>query len=116
VNRHRYQAYEGCNEKRRTSLSEDGDQSLLYDYFYASKVNAYRNRKVARKGGQKPTERQALILKLIGDNTAVSRKELSEKLGINESSVQKHLSRLKENGLLKRVGPAKGGHWEIITK
>ncbi len=59
------------------------------------------------------SERQIEVLELIQKNPKISRRELSEKLGINQSAVQKHLEKLKERGILKRVGSAKGGHWEI---
>lgn len=40
---------------------------------------------------------------------------MSDKLKINPSAVQKHLNKLKQKGLLKRIGPDKGGYWEIIS-
>ena len=39
--------------------------------------------------------------------------ELSKKLGISEVAVYKNIKKLKQAGILERVGPAKGGHWEI---
>jgi DNA-binding Lrp family transcriptional regulator len=41
---------------------------------------------------------------------------MAESLGINRSAVSKHLKKMQENGIIKRVGPDKGGHWEIIEK
>ena len=72
--------------------------------------------KVVRKGGQKITEKQIIVLHIIKENPVISRKELALKLKINESAVQKHLENLKKIGVLKRIGPDKGGHWEIIRK
>ena len=60
------------------------------------------------------SERQKQILLLIMENPVISRKHISEIVGINQSAVQKHLTTLKEKGIIKRVGPAKGGHWEVI--
>ncbi len=75
--------------------------------------------KVGRKGGQKGwselTERQEEILNLIEQNNKISRKQLSEILNINPSAIQKHINKLKQKGLLKRIGPAKGGYWEIVS-
>jgi predicted HTH transcriptional regulator len=74
--------------------------------------------KVVRKGSQKRwselTQRQAEILQLIKENQKITRKMLSEKLNINPSAVQKHINKLKQKGLLKRVGPTKGGYWKIV--
>ncbi|MBU4077600.1 MAG: helix-turn-helix domain-containing protein [Euryarchaeota archaeon] len=77
---------------------------------------------VVRKGGQisgqkgwsELTEKQTMILQLIKEKPAVSRKELSVELKINESAVQKHLGNLKKKGLLRRIGADRGGHWEVV--
>ena len=36
--------------------------------------------------------------------------------GISRSAIQKHIERLKDAQRLRRVGPDKGGHWEVIEK
>ncbi len=76
---------------------------------------SYEQRMGGQIGGQKKwseedlTERQIKVLQLIQANLSISRRELAEKLGINQSAIQKHLEALKEKGILKRVGGAKGG-------
>ena len=35
-------------------------------------------------------------------------------LGITRSTIQKHIANLKAVGRLRRIGPDKGGHWEVI--
>ena len=65
---------------------------------------------------EKLTERQMEIIRIMASNPKVSRRQLAEILSINQSAVQKHLIKLQQKGLLKRVGPAKGGHWEIIKR
>ena len=47
------------------------------------------------------------------NNPRISRKELSKSIGINQSAIQKHLDKLKQAGILKRIGPAKGGYWKV---
>ena len=59
---------------------------------------------------------QKKIIKLIKDNAAISKKELSHKIGISTTAIDKNISQLKKKGLLRRVGPDKGGHWEIIKR
>ncbi len=60
------------------------------------------------------SERQMQIIELIHENPRISRKEISEILGINQSAVQKHMETLKKKGVIRRVGPARGGHWEVV--
>ncbi|MCD4781140.1 MAG: winged helix-turn-helix transcriptional regulator [Candidatus Omnitrophica bacterium] len=70
------------------------------------------------EGGQKRwselTERQSEVVRFIQQKLDISRKELSEKLKINPSAVQKHIESLRKKEVIKRVGPDKGGHWEIL--
>ena len=56
------------------------------------------------------------IYDLIIANPKITRKELAEKVGLSEDGIKFNLNKLKKDGLLKRVGPDKGGHWEIIKR
>ncbi|MDG6219641.1 MAG: SMC-Scp complex subunit ScpB [Candidatus Thermoplasmatota archaeon] len=68
-----------------------------------------------KEGSEKSSEKSSeKILSLIRGNPKISAKEISEIVGISSRAVEKHLAKLKEKGLLKRVGPAKGGYWKII--
>ncbi|MBR5548695.1 MAG: winged helix-turn-helix transcriptional regulator [Kiritimatiellae bacterium] len=39
---------------------------------------------------------------------------LAAKLGKARNSIIKQIAKLKKTGLIRRVGPTKGGHWEVI--
>ena len=69
---------------------------------------------MARKGGQKITSKQLTVLNIIRANPSISRNELANKLDINVSAIRKHIDALRKKKLLKRVGPDKGGHWEVV--
>jgi len=56
------------------------------------------------------------ILALINENPKITREELSVKTGLTIRGVEWNIARLKQKGIIKRIGPAKGGHWEIIDK
>ena len=34
---------------------------------------------------------------------------------LSERQVQRIMTKLKEQGVIRRIGPDKGGHWEIIA-
>ena len=53
---------------------------------------------------------------MIIQDAKVTSTQMAESLGINRSAVSKHLKKMQENGIIKRVGPDKGGHWEITEK
>ena len=47
-------------------------------------------------------------------NPNISRNELVNLTGISLKNVQKHINRLKELGLIRRIGSTRLGYWEII--
>jgi len=61
-------------------------------------------------------ENQIKILELVDENPYISKREMCEEFGISTTAIDKNISTLKKKGLLKRVGPARGGHWEIIKR
>ena len=67
-------------------------------------------RKRPRNDQQK---QEHVILELIKENPYIQRKELVRYLGIHESSVKRRLDSLQEKGIIKHVGPNKGGYWEV---
>lgn len=59
-------------------------------------------------------ENQKKMLDMMKKDPQISKKELSLKLGISSTAVDKNIITLKKKGLLRCVGPAKGGHWEVV--
>ena len=70
-------------------------------------------RKELEKVGEKVGENEAKIFNLVSQDKNITYVELANKLNITEKSVYKNIEKLKKKGLLKRIGPAKGGHWEV---
>ncbi|MDP2724953.1 MAG: ATP-binding protein, partial [Syntrophales bacterium] len=58
--------------------------------------------------------RRREILQQLRANRGISRQGLARSLAINPSAVQKHLAKLKDAGFIQRIGPDKGGYWQII--
>ncbi len=57
--------------------------------------------------------------KIIGQilaNPRSSVNEISKSLAVSRRTVEDAVSRLKEKGILRRVGPKKGGRWEILKR
>jgi len=76
----------------------------------AGKEFGESSEKVRRKFG-KSSEK---ILEMIKENQYISARDMSETMSISQRAVEKQLSKLKEMGAVRRIGPKKGGHWEII--
>lgn len=70
-----------------------------------------------QKGGQKETDKTIdIILQLIKNDPRITRKALTEIVGISPSAIQKHINRLKAEGIIVRNGGDRGGYWEITIK
>ena len=54
------------------------------------------------------------ILDEIRKNMEITIPDLSVRIGVTERSIKRNIKTLQEGGRLRRVGPAKGGHWEVL--
>ena len=73
---------------------------------------------ITEKPTEKPTENlsknQCKIIDLLKQNPKMTSEEISQFIGIRSDSVRDHIQTLKKLGIVRRIGPDKGGHWEII--
>lgn len=65
-------------------------------------------------GLQKKKNIPQTIVALIEGDANVTTTEMAEKIGVSRQSVAKHIAKLKEQGIIRRIGPDKGGHWEVL--
>ncbi len=59
------------------------------------------------------SEKVVRLFNLIAEKPDITRRELSEALQINPSAVQKHLEKLKSEGIISRQGSDKKGFWKV---
>ena len=71
---------------------------------------------VTEKVNEKVNERQRLIISAVSENPHITQSELAKILNITVVHVNKNMKKLQEQGIIRRVGPDKGGHWEIIKQ
>ncbi len=62
---------------------------------------------------KKLTGRQVVVFQLIKSNLKIGYRAIAEKMGVNESAVQRHLEILKEKGFIERVGGTRAS-WKIL--
>ena len=79
----------------------------------AAKVSPGVVEKVVEKVVEELPPNQRKIVEAIVENRAVSAQVLAGLIGISRRKIQDHLAKLKDKGILKRIGPDKGGHWEV---
>jgi predicted HTH transcriptional regulator len=68
-----------------------------------------------QKSAQKTSVKTSVkIIEAIRLNSDVTIPELAELTGVTERSVERNIQRLQLENRLRRVGPDKGGYWEVV--
>ena len=78
-----------------------------------------RGKTTPQKTPQKTTQKiltglEGKVLDAIINDPSVSRNGIALVLSISPDTVKEYLERLKQKGVIKRIGPARGGHWEVV--
>lgn len=72
-------------------------------------------KKVTAKVTVKITVNQRKILEVIKKNPYVTQEELAGMVGITRKSIVVNMKKLQANGLVRRVGADKNGHWVVTS-
>lgn len=56
------------------------------------------------------------IMALLSQDNTLSAADLAERIGITAKAVEKQIARMKADGVLRRIGPDKGGYWQVAEK
>ena len=121
----------GARDRGRWTL-DGGDVPTGSDVTEDVARNVTRNAKgvkttagtVTEKGGLKNTlkgglksglnKTDVIIVDGIGSNAKLTIPDLMVLTGLSRNGVKKAMERLKFAGVVRRVGPDKGGHWEVV--
>ena len=129
--------------KALVETRENKDLGIFRDFMTATTIKnlthdieAYRKsiddisastKEPLKSEGKKMRSREKIITLLTHDNT-LSATALAQRIGISPKAVEKHIAQLKAQGkavekhiaqlkaqgILKRIGPDKGGYWQIL--
>lgn len=75
--------------------------------------NTDESEKDTQKTLQKKHQR---IISLLKANPHITTTELASQLKVSRQTIATNIKKLQEAGLLRRIGPDKGGHWEVIDR
>ena len=68
----------------------------------------------AKSGAKNISQRQRNILELIQKDPTISLDSIAKAIGVSAPTIDREI--VKMSHLIKRIGPKKGGHWEIIKE
>ena len=62
-----------------------------------------------------PVKTSVMILRVLTANPSMSLTEVAREISKSVRAVERASTKLVKEGKLKRIGPTKGGHWEVLT-
>ena len=81
------------------------EEKKLNDLIAKNLLNIKMSEKVSEK-----------ILWLIKNSSKISAKELAYTINCSSRTIERVIAKLKKEGRIKRIGPDKGGHWEVLEQ
>jgi ATP-dependent DNA helicase RecG len=69
-----------------------------------------------KSSGKTPVKTEEKILAAVRESSGISIPEMARILDLSTRAVEKQIRQLKASHRLHRIGPAKGGHWEVGGK
>ena len=87
-----------------TSMMERNLQNEITSYLESIKDKESR---------AKPIKSREKIVALLSKDGKLSAVTIAKKIGISSKAVEKHLANLKAEGVIERIGSARGGFWRV---
>lgn len=115
--------------KSLVATRENGDLSIFREFmtttmiknlthdiaiYHQSMDDSGKSREKISIGGEKTLKSREKIIDLLSNDGNLTTAALAQTIGITAKAVEKHIAKLKAEGVLKRIGPDKGGYWKIL--
>ena len=100
----------GCKDAGCPEPTFECKSGEIWTVFHYGEIKSVQ--KNVQKSVQKSVQK---IVSLIKANPHITTQAIADQLGINRSGVARHIKRLQEQGIIRRIGPDKGGYWEVIN-
>ena len=102
------------------STMTEEENRLLFDEGIGAQITEHRKSKKKNdpiKSSQKTQQKTPQkIIELIREDADITTQKMADNIGISRRAVAKAIAKLQAEGIIRRVGPDKGGHWEVIPQ
>ena len=87
---------------------------ILFRHFGLCVRERFHVSEVVNEAVSEADNRQKKVLLAVKENPSITIRQLTEKTGIAKATLEREIRKMKQNGLIKRIGSDKTGHWEVI--
>jgi len=91
--------------------ADNAANSIVFIEFMLNALNFAISELVLEQGSEISSEK---IINLLEIKPEMAAREIAQEIGLSACAVEKNIAMLKAAGRLRRIGPAKGGHWEVM--
>ncbi|MCD8236110.1 MAG: putative DNA binding domain-containing protein [Prevotellaceae bacterium] len=105
--------HEGCCESSETTVKSSGTGSGTRSK--SSETADISSGRKPKSSERKPKSSER-VLDLIRQKPSISAAEIAMMIDMSSRGVEKQIKRLREDGIIRRIGADFGGYWEIITE
>ena len=110
------------------STMTEEENRLLFDEGIGAQITEHRkskkkndpiksSQKTSQKSSQKTQQKTSQkIIELIREDADITTQKMADNIGISRRAVAKAIAKLQAEGIIRRVGPDKGGHWQVIPQ
>jgi len=74
----------------------------------------HRNTEIISMNADGSPKSSEKILLLLRAEPKLAAREIAQRIGISSRAVEKQIAKFRQGGRLRRIGPSKGGHWEVL--
>jgi len=101
---------------RRVGPDKGGHWELIQSIREKTENIREKNEIIGEKNENIREKTWEIIISAMKLNPQISTIELAQLTNVSVKNIEYHLQRLKSKSLIRRIGPDKGGHWEVIDK
>ncbi|MBC2712334.1 MAG: HTH domain-containing protein [Desulfosarcina sp.] len=95
-------------------FADDRDRCLFTVTVYRKGSEKGSEKASGKMSGKASGKASGKILAALKQDGNLTIPELASLIGVTERSIERNIKKLQEQGRPRRVGPARGGHWEIL--
>jgi len=109
-----YKQVEFMVKVKLTSALRDEDETIVKTGEKSTQKNAQKREKWPEKWPERWPENAQKILDVLSSDKSTTIARLEEELNLGHTTLKKILREMQNENMIRRVGPDKGGHWEVI--
>uniref|UniRef100_Q0I123 HTH deoR-type domain-containing protein n=2 Tax=Histophilus somni TaxID=731 RepID=Q0I123_HISS1 len=105
-----FEDYADFTKQPEYYISNNGVIVTLFNRNYEAQNEAQNEAQILKLDNQKRIEK---ILELIKENKNITRSNLKDILGVSKSTIERDISKLKEEDKLEYIGSSRNGYWKV---